>query len=1144
MKREELKPGARVRNLQPDQVVTVTYVEEMSDASVLVGYRQEDGQTSEQIVFLPDGLLSLEAVHERQLHFNTDGHRFRLIAEAWRLRNVHLFDPYAAVHSARIRPLPHQIAAVYGEMLPRPRLRFLLADDPGAGKTIMTGLYICELMARSTLRRCLICVPPGLALQWQQELSNKFSLSFEIINDYLKAARNPFSNHRLAIVSMDTLKQKEHLDRLKGSNVKWDLIVCDEAHKMAAHWSGGEITYTDRYRLGDALGDLSENLLLLTATPHNGKQDEYELFLRLLDSDRFGRRPGRADQNEETVVRGKPDYMRRMVKEDLSDFEGKPLFPERRASTLIYNLPNAERRLYEDVTAYVREEFNRADLLESGQRYSVGFALTILQRRLASSPLAIYRSLQRRREKLEALLRSRIETPSLQEEDLDQEELASGRDEHRSIGATAARNRKELQKEIESLHTLEHEANQLYRQGVDRKWKELEDLLQHHVMRQADRNRRHKLVIFTEYRDTQGYLAQRLKNLRGFSKEVCEIHGGIDHTSRQKVQKRFSRNNGPSILVATDAAAEGINLQAAHLMINYDLPWNPNRLQQRFGRIHRINQNEVCHLWNLVAGNTREGAVFKRLEEKIRAIGETMSLFDVLGEELPGLPLRKLLIDAVRYNDEPEVRDRLGKRADNYMELHQTERELILQKALARDVMDLSEIDHIRDDLLRRQGMRLQPFLVHTFLRQALQLHNVKFRSRGHGRYEIRNIPYPIRVRHAPDDQELDQDYRRLYFDMDRLEEDDEPDAELLHPAHPLVVSVSALMLKDNNQLRRGTLLVDETDSIDEPMAVFTVRLAIQNGKNDEVAGEANFIAVDRNGDAHLVSQPPWLEFRPARDAEREQAQDLLNESWLRKEDAIETAQRFATSYLARALLDQTRDLQLDRISREREQVCASLKQRIQHEEKNVNLERQNEEKELDDDRRNLAIGRRIQAEQRRDEHQQTLDDRLKDLNLQEHLSVQQPAIIAAVLVLPQHMVSDEVTAPSPSGRERQRLAIEHVLKTEHALGHTASDLSQDGHGFDIESRDTNGSLRFIRVRSYSEDANQIVLTQNELIAALNAPDRFILALVRVQDGRADFPCYIHGSKFPKKIMDEVNISVNLEDLLSQSETPDGNSET
>ncbi|MCY4023729.1 MAG: helicase-related protein [Anaerolineaceae bacterium] len=1139
MQPDALLPDVRVRNLIPGQVVTITHVDSTNEEYLTVGFRNDCGQTSEKIVFLPDGLSSIEIVHERMLHFDVDGELFRLIAEAWRLRNAHLFDPYSALHSARIRPLPHQVAAVYGEMLPRLPLRFLLADDPGAGKTIMTGLYIRELMARSALSRCLVCVPPGLALQWQQELHEKFDLKFAF-PERLDAVQNPFFNNRLIIVSMDTLKQERHVKRLQGTEVTWDLIVCDEAHKMAAHFSGDEITRTDRYRLGESLGSLTRNLLLLTATPHNGKQEEYELFLNLLDPDRFRSRPVSlvgVGKNNAHGAKGRTDYMRRMVKEDLRDFSGKPLFPERHAKTLGYELPVAEEELYRDVTNYVREEYNRAERLESGKRHSVGFALTILQRRLASSPLAIFRSLSRRRERLEALLRQPVGSYSLnlREEDFDAEELESESDAHRSVGATAAINREELTQEIASLHKLEQEADRLCRHGVDRKWDELKVLLQDPRMRQEGRRGRHKLVIFSEYRDTQEYLAKRLRDLQGLKREVVEIHGGVGQLERQRIQKQFNRESGPSILVATDAAAEGINLQSAHLMINYDLPWNPNRLEQRFGRIHRINQQEVCHLWNLVATNTREGAVFQLLEEKIRVIGKSLTLFDVLGEDLPGVPLRKLMVDALRYNESPEVRARLQKSADNYVEEYRREREL-LQGALAHDVMDLSEINEVNDKVSRQEPSRLHPWFVRGYLLQALRHHKVRVKGLGKGRFEIIRVPYKLR-RLAPQYQELAERYRRVCFEPSRIEIANEPDAELLHAAHPLAHAVTNLMLEDSSSLRRGALLVDETGSFDKPAAIFTVKISIFNGNGEEVEGEACFISIGQDGEANQVGVPPWLEFRPASDVERARVDRMLHEDWLMQEDTAGTAQRFATSYLARDLLARSSDRQKRLIGKEREEVSSTLKQAIQHEEKNVSTERQNEENERDEDRRNLARGRRLQAERRRDEEQQKLSDRLRDLEMREHLSVQPPVVHSAVLVLPKHMVSDSDTAPRL--RDCRRLAIGSVLQAERALGNKPTDIVERRHPFDIENRDAAGNLRFIKVRSYPEGASHIMLTQNELVAALNSPERFILALVKVRDGHATDPRYLRGTEFPKQIMDQVNVSVELSSLLPKCIGPE-----
>jgi DNA or RNA helicases of superfamily II len=442
--------------------------------------------------------------------FSADGELLRLVSEAQRIRWAHLFDPYVAVNTSLIEPLPHQITAVYGEMLPRQPLRFLLADDPGAGKTIMTGLYIKELMIRGDLERCLVVVPGKLVEQWQDELYERFNLDFDIFTrDMAEATRgNPFHENNRLIARMDQLARGEDL-RAMLDEADWDLVAVDEAHKLSATYSGKEVEYTKRYRLGEQLSGLTRHFLLLTATPHNGKEREFQEFMSLLDADRF-----EGMYRPEVHSTDVSDLMRRMVKEDLTHFDGTPLFPERRAYTVTYELSDDEGALYEEVTSYVREEFNRAEqYLEGGRRGSVGFALTILQRRLASSPEAIYQSLRRRRERLESRMQEarrdrqtlQPDTPDLGEEEIeDLEDAPAG--ERESIEeelvdeATAARTIEELELEIQTLTHLEELADRVRRSGEDRKWQELSRLLQDHELMFDPDGQRRKLVIFTEHK--------------------------------------------------------------------------------------------------------------------------------------------------------------------------------------------------------------------------------------------------------------------------------------------------------------------------------------------------------------------------------------------------------------------------------------------------------------------------------------------------------------------------------------------------------------------------------------------------------------------------------------------------------------------
>ncbi len=403
---EDLKRGATVKGILPDQVATVVDVKWFGSSVIELTYKDASGRPGIELIYR-DREPTLEVITTgRPWSFDGNGEMFRLVSEAYRIRLAYLFDPLLAVHTSLVDPLPHQITAVYGEMLTRQPLRYLLADDPGAGKTIMTGLFLKELLVRADLKRCLICCPGNLTEQWQDELYQRFHLPFEIMTrEMMETARsgNAFTEHNLIICRLDQLSRNEDI-QAKLAITDWDMIVCDEAHKMSASFFRGEVKATKRYRLGQLLGRITRHFLLLTATPHNGKEEDFQLFMALLDADRF---EGRFRDGVHVVDTS--DLMRRMVKEQLVKFDRTPLFPERFAYTVKYKLSDLEARLYKEVTDYVRDEMNRAERLAAegeGRRGNmVGFALTVLQRRLASSPEAIYQSLKRRRERLEKRLR-------------------------------------------------------------------------------------------------------------------------------------------------------------------------------------------------------------------------------------------------------------------------------------------------------------------------------------------------------------------------------------------------------------------------------------------------------------------------------------------------------------------------------------------------------------------------------------------------------------------------------------------------------------------------------------------------------------------------------------------------------------------
>ena len=553
-KLEDIRKGTVLRGLSASGDVTVIAAEANGANAVTVTYRTESGDLGEDMLFRS---------HEPQLEivdrglawsFDADPEHFRLGAEAYRIHLAHLFDPLLAIHTASVEPLPHQITAVYESMLPQQPLRFLLADDPGAGKTIMAGLLIRELMARGDVQRCLVIAPGSLVEQWQDELDQKFNVQFDIFSrEMVENSRsgNPFEEKDFLVARIDQLSRSEDIqEKLRLSD--WDLIIVDEAHKMSANYFGNKLNETQRFKLGKLVGSLTRHFLLMTATPHNGKEEDFQAFMSLLDSDRFYGRY-RDDVHQVDIS----DLMRRMIKEELLKFDGTRLFPERKAFTVNYELSDLEAALYASVTKYVVEEMNRAENLEDKRKGTIGFALTMLQRRLASSPEAIYQALKRRlerltrmREELKLHRRGLSELGNLHtmvqpdweevEDDYTDEELEQLTntviDE-----ATASRTVEELNLEIESLEVLVAQAREVRQAEEDRKWRELSSLLQDKPeMFEQDGRTRRKIIIFTEHKDTLNYLHDRIQALLGRSEAVVCIHGGVQREARRRAQEKFT----------------------------------------------------------------------------------------------------------------------------------------------------------------------------------------------------------------------------------------------------------------------------------------------------------------------------------------------------------------------------------------------------------------------------------------------------------------------------------------------------------------------------------------------------------------------------------------------------------------------------
>ncbi len=927
---EELIRGATVKGILPNQNVTVIDVTWHGNDVIELTYKDGSGQPFTELLFR-DREPTLEVVKVGQpWSFDGDGNLLRLVSEAYRINLAYLFDPLLAVHTSLVEPLPHQITAVYSEMLIRQPLRFLLADDPGAGKTIMAGLFIRELWIRGDLQRCLVVCPGSLATQWQDELYKKFYLPFEILTkERIEAARtgNALAEMPLVIARLDKLSRNDDL-KIKLQHTDWDLIVCDEAHKMSASFFGGEIKETKRYKLGKLLSTITRHFLLMTATPHNGKEEDFQLFLALLDGDRF---EGRFRDGVHFC--DPSDLMRRMVKEDLLKFDGLPLFPERKAHTVCYPLSDLEAQLYRGVTEYVREEFNRAErFANSGRKGTVGFALTILQRRLASSPEAIYQSLMRRRERLQKWLREEEllkrgreispEFPTVDLEDIEEDFEDASSDEKEATEqevadlATAASTIEELKIEIAELEKLEKMARATRNSGCDRKWEELSSLLQDEAEMFDAGGHRRKLVIFTEHRDTLNYLFEKITTLLGNVEAVVTIHGGMGREERTKAEEAFKQDISVQVLIATDAAGEGINLQRAHLMVNYDLPWNPNRLEQRFGRIHRIGQTEVCHLWNLVAEETREGDVYlallRKLEIEQRALGG--KVFDVLGAAIAGKELRELLIRAIRYGEDPKVKNRLNQVVSDRLDQKRL-RELIEEQALAKDAMDASVVREISEQMERFEVRKMQPHFIASFFLEAFQKLGGNIKERESRRYEITHVPAVIRNR----DRQIGvgeailRRYERVCFEKKLINVPGKPPAAFVCPGHSLLdATIDLILERYRNLLKQGAILVDPNDSGEEVRALVYLEHAIQDartnkdGKRRVVSRRMQYVEITSQGEAENAGIAPYLDYRAIEEAEKPLIEPLLNELGLREE--IESkATSYAIAHLVSGHLQEVR---------------------------------------------------------------------------------------------------------------------------------------------------------------------------------------------------------------------------------------------
>ena len=1024
--------------------------------------------------------------------FSGDPTHFRLAIEALRIRLAHEFDPHFAVSVSQIDPLPHQLEAVYHSMLPRPKVRFLLADDPGAGKTIMAGLFLKEMKLRGLVERTLIVTPANLTDQWRREMKERFGEVFQVVRrttmDELYG-RNVWIENPQCITSIDFAKREEILPTLQEPF--WDLIIIDEAHKMAAYVYGEDVKKTGRYRLGDTLAERSYHLLLLTATPHKGDPENFRLLMRLLDKEMFESAQGFALAMDNKEM---PLFIRR-TKEQMVDFQGHRLFLDRHIRTASFRLSNPERALYEAITDYVEEQSQRA--AAKGERGRLlGLTLALLQRRLASSTRAIRRSLERRLKRLTTLqehieqLQEKLEIP---EDLLELPEEEQWMLEEKLERFTAADSKEELQWECRILEKLIAMAKEVEKTEEETKLLRLKQLLTEEGFFKSHT----KLLVFTEHKDTLDYLIEKLTNW-GFT--TTQIHGqmklgdSVTPGTRLYAEREFRDPEGAQIMVATEAAGEGINLHwSCWTMVNYDIPWNPNRLEQRMGRIHRYGQTRDVIVFNLVTADTREGDVLKVILEKMESIRQALgtdSVYDVISDVIPGARLDQLFREALaRQRTWDDIKDYVEKSFSPEKVRRTLEEATNL--GLATEHIDLASL---QVENLRGKEQRLMPEYVERFFMEAFGALGGKVEKGQEGflriervSLELRETSPELRRRFGP----VDKEYKRLTFHKEDLKH--RSDVELIGPGHPLFETVvERILTLYDRDLRSGAAFHDP-DALHDSIAAF-FRVPVQDGRGKTIGERLVSLELPRNGKQQptRVNSSLLLDFKAAESAFGFGTEGI-DETVLLKWGYEEVFKPYLLEMRAR----RNRDLTLAR--RHVEVSINSLIAESQHK-----LMRYRKQQTQGED---MAMAIR-QEELRKTDLEERLRRREREIELEGNLSLSSPQLVGIASIKP--LPSGISAAGMARDEEVEAAAMQFVMNYERESGHNPADVSRENLGFDIRSAHPDGRTHYIEVKGRAAKG-EVWLTPNEWQMAGRFGDDYWLYVVF----SAKTSPYLHRIKNP-----------------------------
>ncbi|WP_203246554.1 DEAD/DEAH box helicase [Sporosarcina beigongshangi] len=830
------------------EVIEIKRIDEFGDDYYLLeGIGRQTNQYHEQLLAKNDvdQITILSTSTETNIEFTGQGIQQRLLHLTLEIEDK--YSKTRALGNQQVIPLPHQIEAVYSRMLQTSNVRFLLADDPGAGKTIMSGMLIKELKARESIGRILVLVPPLVLRQWQEEMDQKFQESFKIINRAVLneyGSKNPFIENDCCLASIYWSTRDDIKELILEA--KFDLIIVDEAHKMAAY-SYGKIkkktSKTKLYHLGEKLLAKTEHCLLLTATPHKGDAENFRLLMKLIEPDLFNH----VSASESLRDKSNPFIIRRL-KESMVNFDSTPIFPKRTTKTIQYELTEPELDLYDAVTEYVQTHFNRA--MNAGNN-STAFAMMLLQRRLSSSIEAIHRSLGRRYKRLLVILdkteaerkkfSQRLEklyNNGLDEEITDTQEVL----EKKLELAVDIIDIDALKEEIAELKKLLIKTTSLKRYGSERKYLELEEMLfgVDGLIYTGE-----KIIIFTESVDTLNYLEERLADR---VEQITKIVGKFSMDERRKQVEMF--RNGSQVMLATDAGGESINLQFCNQMINYDIPWNPNKLEQRMGRIHRIGQKNEVFVFNLVAQNTREGYVMTRLLAKLETMKEDLGndlVYNFMGELLEDdINLADLMKEAIltRENLDDVIAQMDKALSDEHKQLLQTMKEMQFDaEAIDIQAMKKSQYDVEINKIPNRTYVELIDY--------ALKESKVKVFDSQEGKVKrIERFPKLIRDQFSKNTK-LDDSYRFTGF-----VEHSDSDVQYVTKTHPIYQLSKTLLERTSDQFAFKRYL--STYDVPEHLEVDMYRVVLKDGVGKELKNKFIFIA--KRADQSLVElNPYWL---------------------------------------------------------------------------------------------------------------------------------------------------------------------------------------------------------------------------------------------------------------------------------------------